>query len=543
MKSSGRIFPSSFLRPAAYQLVPLSKMLANQANCILISDGVGVGKTISAGYCIVYISSLIRRPSIVVCPPILVDKWIAELKNKFNLIAVKVLTKEEFYTMENELNSKYARKGQITYVVPNSLIYRTQFRIEPVIGLIAFDEIHTYRNRETSWFKAAMKLSHLAQFRIGLSATPINNSLEDLASELNILMPRFSWESIAAMVQDLWADERGRITDAFATRFTKEKLRIHFAKRRIRTYTVSYPTEYALQVKELLRSLKRFSQSFFDKVTYYRMASSSPYTLSKSLNLRRSLISSDPKLQKLREIISDDNKPRWIIFCEFINTAKYLEKELSDLQENIFSLSSETPFFEREEIIDQFRRTKKGILLLTPIGSEGIDLQFCDSIINYDLHWNPMKIEQRIGRIDRVGQMKNQIEIVNFLVSGSIDEHIMRVIQKKLALISSSIFSVANIFDKAKSVPIYDEESLETELKMSRQLITAFDYSNQLAEADYKVLKHFDISLCNPVKLAGSVGKGISSLPWIKSSKVTDSWLESIKTDSKYVLDLIRFYE
>ena len=79
----------------------------------------------------------------------------------------------------------------------------------------------------------------------------------------------------------------------------------------------------------------------------------------------------------------------------------------------------------RQTVIDQFHYNDNiDILLSSEVGSEGLDMQFCNSMVNYDLPWNPMVVEQRIGRIDRFGQESPIVHIYNMIVKGSIQEDI-----------------------------------------------------------------------------------------------------------------------
>ena len=99
------------LRPASYQLVPLLKLLHNKLNVILISDGVGVGKTISAGYILLFLISKYHQPGLVVCPPSLLIKWKEEIESKFGMRTFTVTGKEEFVTMEDEIQANVKKRN------------------------------------------------------------------------------------------------------------------------------------------------------------------------------------------------------------------------------------------------------------------------------------------------------------------------------------------------------------------------------------------------------------------------------------------------
>ena len=85
----------------------------------------------------------------------------------------------------------------------------------------------------------------------------------------------------------------------------------------------------------------------------------------------------------------------------------------------------------RESILERFRSGDAKVLLSSEIGSEGVDLQFSSIVVNYDLPWNPMKIEQRIGRVDRLGQTKPVVAVLNLIYADTIDEKIYQRLYKR----------------------------------------------------------------------------------------------------------------
>jgi hypothetical protein len=95
---------------------------------------------------------------------------------------------------------------------------------------------------------------------------------------------------------------------------------------------------------------------------------------------------------------------------------------------------------DKTEVIEQFKETPSiRVLLSSEVASEGVDLQFCRFLINYDLPWNPMKVEQRIGRIDRLGQAAEKIIILNFVYAGTIDARIVQRLYERLNLFERAL--------------------------------------------------------------------------------------------------------
>ena len=139
MKNGGMKSKYSQLKPASYQLVPLLKLLHNNLNSILISDGVGVGKTISAGYILLYLVSKLKQSGLVVCPPSLLIKWKEELESKFGLRAFITASDEELTTMQIELSVKIKNKIPTIYIIPSSMLTKLRLSDQTKISVIVFD--------------------------------------------------------------------------------------------------------------------------------------------------------------------------------------------------------------------------------------------------------------------------------------------------------------------------------------------------------------------------------------------------------------------
>ena len=142
-----------------------------------------------------------------------------------------------------------------------------------------------------------------------------------------------------------------------------------------------------------------------------------------------------------------------MIFTEFKITAKLISENLTDYSHSV--ISGESTFSERYIAIDDFKKNPNGIIIMMPVGCEGLDLQICSRLINYDLHWNPMVIEQRIGRIDRIGQSKDVIHIYNFLVLGSIDYHMLSIMREKIGIVRDTFAGIESLLEKNSLTSIY----------------------------------------------------------------------------------------
>lgn len=136
-----------------------------------------------------------------------------------------------------------------------------------------------------------------------------------------------------------------------------------------------------------------------------------------------------------------------IIFALFKNTLKYLSIRLENMGYSTVTIHGDIK--ERDNVINLFKTDDKiNVLLSSEVGSEGLDMQFCDMLCNYDLPWNPMVVEQRIGRIDRFGQKSSRVHIYNLIVKDSIQEDIYDRLLDRIGIFRSSIGDLEAIFDK-----------------------------------------------------------------------------------------------
>ncbi len=195
--------------------------------------------------------------------------------------------------------------------------------------------------------------------------------------------------------------------------------------------------------------------------------------IEKILEQARHLDPQDPKLEALRKILRDKQEltnNKVMLFSSFRHTLNYLHQHLKSDGFRLGLVHGGTPDEDRIELRHRFKLDQENddaldILLFSEIGCEGLDYQFCDCIVNYDLPWNPMRIEQRIGRIDRNGQKSESIAIFNLITPETVDADIyerclLRIgvfnnalggSEEILGEISTEIRNIADNFDLSES--------------------------------------------------------------------------------------------
>jgi SNF2 family DNA or RNA helicase len=143
----------------------------------------------------------------------------------------------------------------------------------------------------------------------------------------------------------------------------------------------------------------------------------------------------DKFLEALRNLDNEDPSAKIMVFAFFKSTLNHLKKKLeqTEFRGKVDLIHGDISTKERERIIRKFRQSNDiKILLCSEVGSEGLDFEFCNVIFNYDLPWNPMRVEQRIGRLDRYGQKHEKIMIYNFSMKGTIDDEILSRLYKRI---------------------------------------------------------------------------------------------------------------
>jgi SNF2 family DNA or RNA helicase len=156
---------------------------------------------------------------------------------------------------------------------------------------------------------------------------------------------------------------------------------------------------------------------------------------------------SDSKLAKFLEVVEEiraqEPDTKIVIFTEFRATQKYLADNLGNHGFSVSRFTGSLSLEEKEQAIREFRDSAQ-ILVSTEAGGEGRNLQFASILINYDLPWNPMKVEQRIGRLDRIGQ-KKKVRVLNLFRYETVEERVHEVLSQRIQLFEESVGSLEAI--------------------------------------------------------------------------------------------------
>ncbi|HBP1226793.1 ATP-dependent helicase [Pseudomonas aeruginosa] len=187
----------------------------------------------------------------------------------------------------------------------------------------------------------------------------------------------------------------------------------------------------------------------------------------------------------LRRFLAEGREDKALVFTTFRGTARYLVNRLS--AENIEAgLLMGGEEFDKEAVVGAFREHRTcRVLVCTDVAAEGVDLQFCRLVVNYDLPWNPMRIEQRIGRIDRIGQRSNRILVWNFVHKETIDALILTRLAKRIGVFESALGETEEILGKVRcleDVLLSKHLTADEEARLIEEVALAIENSKRKQE-------------------------------------------------------------
>jgi len=445
--------PSCRIERLDFQIRTALRVLGSLRGRALLSDEVGLGKTIEAG---LILKELLTRGMakrfLVLTTPSLVDQWQEELSEKFGLATGT--------TNQPEARDPFGFWGSASGIVaslhtlkqPAHLEIARQIRWDVLI----VDEAHHLRNRTSLAWQAVNALPR--QFLLLLTATPVQNSVEELYNLVTLLKPgglpsprefRMRFIDPKRPRHPREPEELRRLLSQVMIRNTRSTAGIDLPPRRAETVLFepdaverAFWERWEGELRACLSALTASQASLWGRLLL-QAAGSSPAAWRTALakfpdkERARTWREAAPleaswrrKCELVRPLARLDGGV--VVFTQFLETQAALGEFLRAAQIDVFVVNGATPAAERQGISEEFRR-KGGALLLTQSGTEGRNLQFCHRLANFDLPWNPMVIEQRIGRLHRLGQ-RHPVEIYNFVQAGTLQEHLLRLLQEKLNL-------------------------------------------------------------------------------------------------------------
>ncbi|MGB4245888.1 MAG: SNF2-related protein [Limnochordia bacterium] len=435
--------------PYPHQVKTAEKVIKEMRGLAILADEVGLGKTIEAGMILkeYLIRGLVKRALILV-PSSLCWQWYQELAEKFQIYAGIQRSEWDWEHADILIASIDTAKLEPHAEIIRNINY----------DMVIIDEAHKLKNTATKAWQLVNSLQK--KYCLMLTATPVQNNLKELYNLITLLKPG-QLGSYRTFKQKFMQDLRTPKNPSQLRQLLSEVLirnrrgegTVQFTKRHVYPIVVELtPPERALydQITELIRAsskLAPFKANILPLITLQREVCSSFYAAGVTLQKIYDKYGLDPDAKimdvmneavKIRqnskcdiiEKVVSQIRDRVIIFTEYKASQEYIRYRLEKANFRTFAFDGSLSRGRKQWVRYLFQK-EGGILVSTESGGEGLNFQFCNHVINYDLPWNPMRLEQRIGRVHRLGQTKD-VHVYNLVTKDTIEEHIMFLLHEKI---------------------------------------------------------------------------------------------------------------
>lgn len=481
-----------------HQLSAAHQAISGMGRGTLFADEVGLGKTIEIGMVLKEMDIRDTHDSFLILTPAqLAPQWQQELESKFGL---------EFVSNYDDTFQGFSAHDKIVASVDTA---KGKRYIEEVLNrrwdVLVLDEAHYVRNEDTKRYDLIESIDYNEAFFA--TATPIQNDISDLYNIINLIRPgllgtrrEFEKRHVANGddTQIKNADELQRRLNRVMIRNRRSETEIDFTNRDVRTDTFEpEPAE-----RELYQAVTNYVQSHYSNedarhlvlLLLQKEVVSSPSavrgTVERWIDGEGSATVTTTEREHLREIkrltteVSQTTKQRQlqaviesidqqqevtrvVVFTQFRPTQDEIEESARELGQPVHVVNGDFSSHEKDAIVTEFEQ-EGGVLIATDSISEGRNMQFCNVMVNYDLPWNPMKVEQRIGRIDRIGQDRD-VHVFNLALEDTVEEHVLEKLYGKINLFNQSIGGLREILSRM------EKSSADFEREIFDRLRTADD--------------------------------------------------------------------
>lgn len=408
----------------------------------ILADDMGLGKTLQAITYLLSEKSMHKetKTSLVVAPASLVYNW----KNEFEKFAPSLEVVVVYGTPEER--GKILKESTPDVLITSYPLLRQDLEIYEgkEFDSLILDEAQAIKNHQTKTAKAVKQLKAIKRF--ALSGTPIENSLDELWSIFDAIQPGFFQNQRA--FSSIPRERLARMVRPFILRRVKQDV-LRELPEKIETVHQSELTK--VQKELYLGYLEKIRQETKDSLLNEGFEKSRIKILAGLTRLRQlcchpalfleNYHDQSGKLDHLMELIENalENKRRILVFSQFASMLRIIREELDKIKIGCFYLDGQTPAKERVAMTERFNKGENDLFLISlKAGGTGLNLTGADTVILYDLWWNPAVEEQAAGRAHRMGQ-KNCVQVMRLITKGTIEEKIYEMQQRKKELIEQVI--------------------------------------------------------------------------------------------------------
>src|SRR5262245_9765000 len=448
-----------------YQTETVRKVLKQFRGRVLLADEVGLGKTIEAGMVLKeYLLRGMVESVLVLAPASLVGQWREELETKFDIACAT--------THDALLRSDPARFWAQKHVIASLALARRSEHAAHIAGrsfdLVIVDEAHHLRDRASHSYRLVDALNK--RFLLLLSATPVQNDLTELYNILTLLKPgifKTPKEFRAAYVtpgkphQPANPERLRELVRGAMVRNTPADVALKLPRRHAATIRVDGAETERAAYHELAAASRRLAAEGANRLALQHLlgaAGSSPAAAAGAVRrfsdrhvdaawqaLAQSVASvgTSGKETALIDLLRRNPDEKKLVFVHYRDTLEHLAGLLTREGFAFARFDGGLSGPAKDAAVAAFR-DQVPVLLCTESGGEGRNIQFCNTLINFDVPWNPMAIEQRIGRIDRIGQQR-EVFVFNLVTRGTLEEQILHLLDEKISMFELVVGEVGAI--------------------------------------------------------------------------------------------------
>jgi SNF2 family DNA or RNA helicase len=452
----------------------------------ILADEVGLGKTIEAGLILKeYLLRGLVKKVLILTPASLLWQWYQELHEKFGINSGIQRSEWDWSFSDILIASLDTAKRE-----PHA----SQIAAIPY-DLLIIDEAHKLKNSSTVSYRFVNSIQK--KYCLMLTATPIQNDLKELYNLIALIKPgqlgsyrSFKNRFIKDKRTPKNPQELKGLLSGVVVRNQREAGTIQFTKRIVHPLVISLTTKEQELYDRVTRFVRERSrekglQNILPLITLQRevcstflataltlekmMDNMEPEQLSHVADLLKDLanVKQNSKCDALERLVGEIARDKIIIFTEYKASQEYIRYRLERAGYKTLAFDGTLSRGKKQWIRHMFQKEAQ-ILVSTESGGEGLNFQFCHQIVNFDLPWNPMRLEQRIGRVHRLGQTRD-VHIFNLLTKDTIEEHIMYLLHQKINMFESIIGELDTILLHLNLGRSFESEIMEIFLAHEEQ--------------------------------------------------------------------------
>jgi superfamily II DNA or RNA helicase len=510
------------VEPHWYQIETVRKVLKQYRGRVLLADEVGLGKTIEAGMVLKeYMLRGMAERILILCPASLVGQWRDEMSARFGI---------DCATTHDPLsrNDPAAFWAQ-PRVIASIPVARRKDQAELLAGLeydaVVVDEAHHLCGQASASYRLVDGLRK--RFLLLLSATPVRNNLLELYDLLTLLQPgifRTQKEFRAAYMvpgrprEPMNRDRLHDLMRGVMVRNTRALAALRMPRRHASTLRVNAEAEETACYEELAALVRDAAARGGEehRLSFQHVlsaAGSSPAAAAaavgrladrhpedrrwSALARRLRAIPAGAKEAALSRLLARNSDEKKLVFMHNRDSMAHLAELLGRQNIPFVRFSGDMSGPRKDEAVETFRQ-RVPVLLCTESGGEGRNLQFCNTLINFDIPWNPMAIEQRIGRIDRIGQARD-VFIFNLVTAGTIEDAMLRILDEKInmfELVVGEVGAILGEVDEQRQFPALVLDAWLRETEQARaEAFSRIETDLITARRAYEEVKRLDEAL------------------------------------------------